>query len=211
MTPGLARGPPFPKKATKYSTVAVASLEVPSVPLVVGSCEIDVCALAEVRGAKGHAVRSLHWTGDELWAWSQAGKSGVPAPVHIKGWDDENQEESSNLHKSVADLTLSEPNIDQEDYTADVEQPLRGHTDDQQKYLDGKDEQPFEEVSFEHKETSTKGMISNRNFAQAKALIVFQKLTMLSAMLSYLLCILNAPDIPITPVMVSNFLYRSHC
>ena len=168
MTPGLARGPPFPKGATKGSTVAIASIEIPSVPLVVGSCEIDVCALVEVQGVKGHAVRSLHWTGDELWAWSQVGKSGVPAPVHIIGWDDQDQEESSDLHKSVANLTLSEPDIHQENPTANTEQPLKGLTDDHKNHPDGEDEQPFEEVSIEHKQRSTKGMISNRNLPRSR-------------------------------------------
>lgn len=87
MTPGLARGPPFPAGATKKSIVAVASLENPSVPRVVGVCEIDVSSLQQVQGAKGHAVRGYHWDGDEIWGWSQSGKPGSDAPDMIEGWD----------------------------------------------------------------------------------------------------------------------------
>ncbi|CAD6586481.1 MAG: hypothetical protein ASARMPRED_002552 [Alectoria sarmentosa] len=87
MTPGLARGPPFPSKATKDSIVAIASLDKPSVPIVVGICEIDIASLQQVQGAKGHAVRGEHWDGDEIWAWSPAGKLGGSAPEHIEGWD----------------------------------------------------------------------------------------------------------------------------
>ena len=47
MTSGLA-GPPFPSGEVKGALVAVASLEKPSVPMVVGICGIDVAALQEV-------------------------------------------------------------------------------------------------------------------------------------------------------------------
>ncbi|EOD52216.1 putative rna binding protein ligatin protein [Neofusicoccum parvum UCRNP2] len=60
MTPGLQNGPPFPQKAKKGAVVAVASLESPTVPVTVGVCEIDVSALQQVQGARGHA---LHETG----------------------------------------------------------------------------------------------------------------------------------------------------
>lgn len=87
MTPGLAGGPPFPEKAKKGAIVAIASTESPTVPLVVGQCEIDVDALQQVQGAKGHAVRTMHWCGDELWAWSASGKPGGAPPDHLDGWD----------------------------------------------------------------------------------------------------------------------------
>ncbi|EKG11222.1 Translation initiation factor SUI1 [Macrophomina phaseolina MS6] len=86
MTPGLQNGPPFPQKAKKGAVVAVASLESPTVPVAVGVCEIDVSALQQVQGARGHAVRSLHWAGDELWTWSNTGKPGISAPEHLEGW-----------------------------------------------------------------------------------------------------------------------------
>jgi len=100
MTPGLAGGPPFPEKAKKGAVVAVASTDSPTVPLVVGQCEIDVSALQQVQGAKGHAVRTVHWSGDELWAWNASGKSGGAAPEHLDGW--ETQEEDTD---ALADQT----------------------------------------------------------------------------------------------------------
>ncbi|KAF2462414.1 eukaryotic translation initiation factor SUI1 family protein [Lineolata rhizophorae] len=91
MTPGLARGPPFPARAKKGAIVAVAPLESPSVPLAVGTCLIDICDLQEVRGAKGHAVQTAHWMGDELWAWSPNGKPGAEPPAEIDGWDQDEE------------------------------------------------------------------------------------------------------------------------
>jgi len=85
-TPGLARGPPFPARAVKGATVAIASYEKPSVPRIVGVCEIDVSALEDVRGKKGHAVRGLHWDGDEIWSWSQNNSENRHAPDHLDGW-----------------------------------------------------------------------------------------------------------------------------
>ncbi|KAF2420016.1 eukaryotic translation initiation factor SUI1 family protein [Tothia fuscella] len=89
MTPGLYGGPPFPEKAKKGAIVAISSAENPSVPLVVGSCEIDVNKLQSVQGAKGIAVHTVHWSGDELWAWNPTGNSGVEPPEHMDGWLDE--------------------------------------------------------------------------------------------------------------------------
>ncbi|KAF2810642.1 RNA binding protein-like protein Ligatin/Tma64 [Mytilinidion resinicola] len=87
MTPGLQRGPPFPAKAKQGAVVAIASLESPTVPMVVGRCEIDVSALRKVQGAKGHAVQTFHWAGDEIWGWSSGGRPGGQAPEHLDGWD----------------------------------------------------------------------------------------------------------------------------
>ena len=86
MTPGLINGPPFPPKAVKGAIVAVAGHDRPSVPLVVGVCEIDVAGLKEVRGAKGHAVRTVHWSGDEIWGWSAGGRPGGEPPDELAGW-----------------------------------------------------------------------------------------------------------------------------
>jgi translation initiation factor 2D len=86
MTPGLLGGPPFPTKATKGAIVAIASTDSPSVPLVVGYCEIDISALQKTQGEKGHAVRSITWLGDELWAWSTTGQSGREAPDALDAW-----------------------------------------------------------------------------------------------------------------------------
>lgn len=105
MTPGLARGPPFPSGATINSIVAIASLERPSVPRVVGICEIDVSSLQQVQGAKGHAVRGYHWDGDEIWGWSQSGKSGSGAPEIIEGWDP--SDVSNNLPDRLEGLSMT--------------------------------------------------------------------------------------------------------
>lgn len=102
MTPGLANGPPFPPRAKKGAIVAVASLDNPSVPVTVGQCEIDVSALGSVQGLRGHAVQTMHWAGDEIWAYSTSAKPGVNPPDHIDGWLSENVDE-----EKIADQTAS--------------------------------------------------------------------------------------------------------
>ncbi|OKL64372.1 hypothetical protein UA08_00761 [Talaromyces atroroseus] len=104
MTPGLANGPPFPSKAVKGSAVAVASLDSHTVPVFVGICEINVSELGEVQGTKGHAVRGLHWEGDELWSWSSSSRPGQSAPEYLEGWD----EETRDVEDAVQELTLKE-------------------------------------------------------------------------------------------------------
>ncbi|KAJ5728904.1 uncharacterized protein N7483_003412 [Penicillium malachiteum] len=112
MTPGLANDPPFPQRAVKDAVVAVASLDNHTVPLFVGICEIDISALGDVRGSKGHAVRGLHWEGDELWAWSSSSRPGRPAPEYLQGWDDEALDE---VEEAVGELKLDD---NQEDASA---------------------------------------------------------------------------------------------
>jgi translation initiation factor 2D len=107
MTPGLYGGPPWPAKAKKGAIVAVSSAENPSVPLVVGYCEIDVSALQEVQGSKGIAVHTIHWSGDELWSWSATGNPGVPAPEHLDGWEEEGID-INELEKQTAELDVQE-------------------------------------------------------------------------------------------------------
>ncbi|KAF2878273.1 hypothetical protein BDV95DRAFT_480093 [Massariosphaeria phaeospora] len=107
MTPGLQRGPPFPTKATKGAVVAVASLEAPTVPIVVGTCEIDVSSLEKVQGMKGHAVQTFHWAGDELWAWSSASKSGIEPPDTLSGWSDK-VDQDSDLAAQAAAMDLDD-------------------------------------------------------------------------------------------------------
>ncbi|KAF2268924.1 hypothetical protein CC78DRAFT_509581 [Lojkania enalia] len=108
MTPGLQRGPPFPKKARKDAIVAIASLEAPTIPMTVGTCEIDISALDKVQGAKGHAVQTFHWAGDEIWAWSTTGKPGIDPPGFIKGWDDERREVDLSLVTQTAGMNLED-------------------------------------------------------------------------------------------------------
>ncbi|EMD87647.1 hypothetical protein COCC4DRAFT_166050 [Bipolaris maydis ATCC 48331] len=102
MTPGLQRGPPFPRHATKGAIVAIASLEAPSVPMAVGECIVDVSALGSTQGAKGHAVSTIHWAGDELWSWSATGKPGRNPPDAIDGWDADASHDASLADRAAA-------------------------------------------------------------------------------------------------------------
>ena len=86
MTPGLAGGPPFPSRAKKGAVVAIASTSKPSVPVAVGVCNVDVSALGAVQGARGCAVESMHWYGDDLWSYSPNERPGRQAPEDIEGW-----------------------------------------------------------------------------------------------------------------------------
>lgn len=159
MTPGLARGPPFPPKATKGSVVAIASLEKPNVPMVVGICEIDVASLQQVRGAKGHAVRGEHWDGDEIWAWSQGGSGGGSAPDDIQGWDTYGG--GSGLEERLNDIGIEDSDDAQNDggvpipYTTSQKNQEKG----QNEFVEGEDAEPFERVDEEEKDLSTKGML----------------------------------------------------
>lgn len=105
MKPGIADDPPFPERAVKGAVVAVAGLDRHTVPLFVGICEIDISALGVVQGTKGHAVRGLHWEGDELWAWSSSSRPGRPAPEYLEGWDDD---EIDGAEEAIEGLTLEE-------------------------------------------------------------------------------------------------------
>lgn len=84
MIPGLI-GPPFPAGATKGRLVAIASSESPTVPLVVGICEINVSGLTRVVGEKGKAVRVVHWVGDEIF---NHGGTGGKIPESLE-WGNE--------------------------------------------------------------------------------------------------------------------------
>ena len=154
MTPGLARGPPFPSKATKDSIVAIASLENPSVPMVVGTCEIDVASLQQVQGAKGHAVRGEQWTGDEIWAWSQAGKLGGSAPEHIEGWDVDTTDAS--LRKGVEHMVIEDDDDDSEEGGVPLgqEPEPNKHIEPRNEFVEGEDP---DVIGQEEKELSTKG------------------------------------------------------
>lgn len=109
MTPGLQRGPPFPKKANKGAVVAIASLEAPTVPMAIGTCLIDVSSLGSTQGTKGHAVETFHWAGDELWSWSTGSKPGRAPPAFIEAWN-EQQDDDAGIIERTADIDIDDNN-----------------------------------------------------------------------------------------------------
>jgi translation initiation factor 2D len=124
MTPGLANGPPFPSAAMAGAIVAIASTSSPSVPLVVGTCEIDVSTLQQVQGAKGHAVQTITWAGDELWSWSPSGKTGDSPPESIDSWQEPHTVSSVDaVTDAVANVTISAQPGQSNETTADAEEP----------------------------------------------------------------------------------------
>ena len=168
MTPGLARGPPFPSKATKGAVVAIASLEKPSVPMVVGVCEIDVSKLQEVRGAKGHAVRGEHWDGDEIWAWSSSGKPGASPPDEIEGWDIDGSH--AELREGVEDLAIDDHEEDPDEGGVPIEKEVEvpQKLESYNEYVEGEDPQSYGKEAEDEKPLSTKGMVRVRALARPR-------------------------------------------
>ena len=143
MTPGLANEPPFPEGAVKGAVVTVASVDKHTVPQFVGVCEIDVSALGEVQGTKGHAVRGVHWEGDEIWNWSSSSRPGKPAPEYLAEWDDE----VPDVEEGVDNLKLEEREIEPE-VTVDGTRETQGNVHDAQ---------PEHDLGEDDVEPSTKG------------------------------------------------------
>ena len=157
MTPGLQRGPPFPERATKGVVVAIASLEAPTVPMAVGTCEIDISALGKVQGMKGQAVSTFHWAGDELWSWSSTSKPGTEPPDILPGWADE-QDEEAGLAERTAAVDLD----DDGGVTLDSS-PTEREQAEQAQGVEGEDapaNHDFVDV-VDDKELTTKGMFVN--------------------------------------------------
>jgi translation initiation factor 2D len=165
MTPGLAMGPPFPEKAIKGATVAIASYELPGIPMIVGECEIDVSALTSVRGAKGHAVKGIHWQGDEIWDWSQVNKPGT-SPDVLSGWLDETEDTDINFtKKTIENLQIEEDggvslenNTTQDSKQNDNEKGEEEEEDDDDDDVDDGEDDHAEKVQ---KEWTTKGKLGN--------------------------------------------------
>ncbi|KAF4978461.1 hypothetical protein FZEAL_5147 [Fusarium zealandicum] len=88
MIPGLVKAPKaqWDSRASTGSVVAVAGMTKDTVPLWVGSCQVDVHTLDDVRGKKGVAVKALHWAGDESWGWRALGSGGQEPPEVLEGW-----------------------------------------------------------------------------------------------------------------------------
>lgn len=157
MTPGLARGPPFPSKAKENAIVAIASLETPTVPMVVGICEVDVSSLQQVQGAKGHAVRSEQWAGDEVWSWNPNGKPGGNAPAQLEGWDAKDSDE--NLPAALERLSVegNEDDVDGGGVSLGGETEHKDNHGPHNGYVEGEDAEAFEKLCEEVRELTTKG------------------------------------------------------
>ncbi|KAL2349643.1 hypothetical protein BJ546DRAFT_696788 [Cryomyces antarcticus] len=152
MTPGLAGRPPFPLKAKKGSITAIASTESPSVPVVVGVCEIDVSALQQVQGAKGHAVHTIHWCGDELWAWSSSGKPGGAAPERLDGWDEHTEEDEMAEQTEKMDLENGE---EDGGVALGGDEPAVQKTSERIDYVEGEDAPTQSEADADEREMTT--------------------------------------------------------
>ena len=198
MTPGLA-GPPFPAKAKKGAIVTVASLENPSVPVAVGTCEIDVSALQRVQGAKGHAVGTFHWAGDEIWSWSTSGKPGKDPPEEIEGWDVQ-EDDAGEVAEGLKNLDLDEDAGGGVSLTAveEIELPV-----ERAEGVDG--EEPAETEAEPEKELTTKGGRSSR-CVDIVYIDMKQTLTRPSEQLFSMGSIITSTRTEMHPTSASNFL-----
>lgn len=90
MIPGLfkARGSKWDHRATKGSVVAVAGMTRDTVPVWVGTCEVDISQFGDdFRNQKGIAVKGIHWEGDEIWNWATvSGAGGKASPASLDRW-----------------------------------------------------------------------------------------------------------------------------
>ncbi|KAM5350131.1 hypothetical protein ACJ41O_006636 [Fusarium nematophilum] len=108
MIPGLikAQNAKWDSRARTGSVVAVAGMRKDTVPLWVGTCQVDVCNLGDnLRGQKGAAVKGLHWAGDEIWSWRPLGSGGQDPPESLEGWIGL----ATGLSAGVGQLSLDDP------------------------------------------------------------------------------------------------------
>ncbi|KAJ4315872.1 hypothetical protein N0V84_008141 [Fusarium piperis] len=109
MIPGLVKAPSaeWDSRAKTGSVVAVAGMHKDTVPLWIGTCQVDICNLGpSVRGQKGVAVKALHWSGDELWNWRPLGSGGQTPPESLEGWPGL----TSQLTEGVQQLSVENDN-----------------------------------------------------------------------------------------------------
>ncbi|CAN8101553.1 unnamed protein product [Discula destructiva] len=122
MIPGLfkARGAQWDSRAIKGSVVAVAGITRDTVPLWVGTCEVDISQLGDdSRTHKGVAAKGLHWEGDEIWNWSTvAGAGGRASPATVDGWPG---------LSATAEQGMGSMALDDEQGEEDGGAPLRDH------------------------------------------------------------------------------------
>lgn len=148
MIPGLfkASGTVWDPRAVKGSVVAVGGITRDTVPVWVGTCDVDVSQLGDdFRGQKGVAAKGLHWEGDEIWNWSAvAGAGGRASPATLEGWTGL----SSDVEHAMGNMSLDVTDEKDEeaggapvkDYTSQAyagqadlgEQLEAGHQDEQQ-------------------------------------------------------------------------------
>lgn len=123
MIPGLIKAPSaeWDSRAKIGSAVAVAGMQKDTVPLWIGTCQVDICNLPpSVRGQKGVAVKALHWAGDEVWSWRPLGSGGQAPPESIEGWPGL----TAQLVEGVEQLSVEDNDDGQEaDDGAPVEEP----------------------------------------------------------------------------------------
>ncbi|KAK6863484.1 hypothetical protein PG995_000012 [Apiospora arundinis] len=111
MIPGLvkSRGAAWDARAKKGAVVAVAGLQKDTVPMWVGTCDVEVCKLGnDLRGQKGVAVKGLHWAGDEVWSWRPLGSGGREAPEALEGW----QGLTEDMTGAIKDMKLEDEEAD---------------------------------------------------------------------------------------------------
>lgn len=110
---GNGSGNGWDARAKKGAVVAVAGLRKDTVPMWVGTCDVDVSRLGnDLRGQKGVAVKGLHWAGDEVWSWRPLGSGGREAPEGpLEGWPGL----AEDMTSAVKDMKLEDDDEDDEE------------------------------------------------------------------------------------------------